>query len=72
MSNRICPICGTGKCQFRNGVMCGAWICASGLMGGGRNPEGNGYAQGQKVFDEKDMQGDFDLMGLVKMFSGRK
>ena len=46
--------------------MCDAWICASGMIDGG-----NEYTQGQKVFDEKDMQRDFDLMGLMKMFQGR-
>lgn len=66
MSDKICPICGTGNCQFRNGIMCDAWICASGMIDGG-----NEYTQGQKVFDEKDMQRDFDLMGLMKMFQGR-
>ena len=45
--------------------MCDAWICASGLMDGGKD------TQGQKVFDEKDLQRDFDLMGLMKMFQGR-
>ena len=71
MSNKICPICGTGDCQFRNGIMCGAWICASGLMDGGKDTSGNGYTPGQKVFDEKALQRDFDLMGLMKMFQGR-
>ena len=55
--------------------MCGAWICASGMLNGGNDTsdtEHNNYTQGQKVFDEKDLQGGFDLMGLMKIFSGRQ
>lgn len=36
MQKPICPICATGKCKFRNGIICGAWICASGMMTDGR------------------------------------
>ena len=34
---RICPVCGTGKCQFRDGIMCRSYVCASGIFKGETN-----------------------------------
>ena len=36
VNNQICPICATGECQYRNGIMCGAWVCAAGKMKDGK------------------------------------
>ena len=33
-SNKICPVCGTGNCQYRDGIMCRSWVCASGVYKG--------------------------------------
>lgn len=34
MSNRICPVCGTGSCKFRDGIICRSWVCAEGIFNG--------------------------------------
>ena len=34
MSNRICPVCGTGSCEFRDGIMCRSWVCSKGIYKG--------------------------------------
>lgn len=34
MSNRICPVCGTGSCKFRDGIMCRSWVCSEGIYKG--------------------------------------
>lgn len=34
MSNKICPVCGTGECQYRDGIMCRSWVCSEGIYTG--------------------------------------
>ncbi len=28
MNDKLCVYCATGECQWRNGIMCSAWVCA--------------------------------------------
>ena len=32
--NKICPVCGTGECKFRDGIMCRSWVCSEGIYKG--------------------------------------
>lgn len=31
MKNNVCPVCGTGTCKFRDGIICRSWVCSEGV-----------------------------------------
>ena len=55
--NIVCPACGTGTCTHRDGIMCRAWVCASGVFKGGSSVPPNG--------DFMNNPGMADLFGSI-------
>ena len=66
MQKPICPICATGKCQFRTGIACGAWICASGMMNDGRQKQTNDYGAGKQQTKGWGLDEMIDILGLKR------
>lgn len=55
MRNQICPVCGTGSCQFRDGIICRSWVCSQGIYKGTSGNKGvdklnNAYHQSDTGF----------------------
>ena len=65
MSNRICPVCGTGSCKFRDGIMCRSWVCSEGIYKGTSGNKGvdkvnNAYHQGDSANAASGFQAGMD------------
>lgn len=66
MSNSICPVCGTGSCQFRDGIMCRSWVCAEGIYKGTSGHKGvdkmnTAYQQSEGAKDISSFQDVMDF-----------
>ena len=64
MSDKICPVCGTGSCKFRDGIMCRSWVCSEGIYKGtswhkGVDKMNTAYHQSEGA---KDFSGFQDVM----------
>lgn len=58
MRNQICPVCGTGSCKFRDGIMCRSWVCSEGIYKGTSDHKGvdklnNAYRQSDSAAEVK-------------------
>ena len=74
MRNQICPVCGTGACEFRDGIMCRSWVCSKGIHKGTSGNKGvdkvnAAYHQSDTTAGINSGDGEFGFNNVMDFFN---